>query len=151
MVYFYFYFLLQVLEGLGTRVQELLDYVLLQWRAFYGLQLSIFLVCWLDPLVGQGKAHLAQGFGLGRFALIFCCYGLRSLGFGELGQVTLSPSSEEEDDEVLALPEDAEEEEVLWEVLWESESAEAEDSDPASFFCMEQEDLHSAALLRHFV
>lgn len=79
-VYSYFYFLLQLLWGLILRIRDLLVAARLQWSAFYGLQRSLFLVCWLDPLLAQWQSQLAQAFGWGSLALAVHCYGLGFLG-----------------------------------------------------------------------
>lgn len=79
-VYSYFYFLLQLLCGLILRLRDILVAARLLWSALYGLQRSLFLVCWLDPLLSQWQNQLVQSFGWGALLLAVHCYGLRFLG-----------------------------------------------------------------------
>lgn len=92
-VYFYFYFLLELLGVLSAQVGALLQALLAQWEAFYGLQLSLFLVHRLDTYVAQGQRLLEKNFFFSSFALNFVCYSLCSLLFTVAPELLLDSSA----------------------------------------------------------
>lgn len=72
-IYFYFYFLLELLGALSALVGSLLQALLGQWEAFYGLQLTLLLVHSLEGYLVQGQDFLGKIFFFSSFALNFAC------------------------------------------------------------------------------
>jgi len=72
-IYFYFYFLLEILGELSALVGSLLQALLGQWEAFYGLQLTLLLVHRLEHYLVQGHGLLGKIFLFPSFALNFAC------------------------------------------------------------------------------